>query len=53
MGEHRNDHQMATARELTDRPGIKVAWDTGDLASLLAAADMVPLDDTWVLHLSA
>jgi len=46
MGEHRNDHQMATARELTDRPGIKVAWDLCDLASILRAADMVPLDDS-------
>jgi len=29
LGEHRNDHQMATARRFGDRPGIVVA-ETGD-----------------------
>ena len=36
LGEHRNDHQMATARELEQRAGLSVAWRTEDLAGLLA-----------------
>jgi UDP-N-acetylglucosamine transferase subunit ALG13 len=35
LGEHRNDHQMATARRFEGRPGIHVAWDEGALAALL------------------
>jgi UDP-N-acetylglucosamine transferase subunit ALG13 len=35
LGEHRNDHQLATARELQDRRGIYVAWDENDLRRLL------------------
>jgi UDP-N-acetylglucosamine transferase subunit ALG13 len=31
LGEHRNDHQMATARSLADRPGILVAMDESEL----------------------
>ncbi|MEM7709807.1 MAG: glycosyltransferase [Pseudomonadota bacterium] len=40
LGEHRNDHQMATVRELGDRAGLYVAWEADDLAPLLAG---VPL----------
>ncbi len=35
LGEHRNDHQMATARRFKCRPGIHVAWDEDELVSLL------------------
>jgi UDP-N-acetylglucosamine transferase subunit ALG13 len=35
LGEHRNDHQMATAKWLENRPGITVAWETADVAPLL------------------
>lgn len=35
LNEHRNDHQMATARWLSGRPGIHVAWDETELPSLL------------------
>lgn len=35
LGEHRNDHQMATARWLSDRPGVTVCWEEMDLAKLL------------------
>lgn len=35
LGEHRNDHQMATARRFEGRPGIHVAWDEDELVSLL------------------
>lgn len=37
LGEHRNDHQLATAKWLGSRPGVKVAWEAGDLGPLLDA----------------
>ena len=45
LGEHRNDHQMATARELADRPGLYVAWHERDLASLLKGTRLIPMTD--------
>lgn len=35
LKETRNDHQLATARWLQSRPGIRVAWTETDLASVL------------------
>lgn len=35
LGEHRNDHQMATAKWLGGRPGVTVAWEVDDVARLL------------------
>lgn len=35
LGEHRNDHQMATARWLNDRPGVTVCWEETDIGTLL------------------
>lgn len=35
QGEHRNDHQLATARWLHGRPGVFVAWDETQVAGLL------------------
>lgn len=35
LGEHRNDHQMATARWLQNRPGVTVCWEEADLAKVL------------------
>lgn len=35
LGEHRNDHQLATAKWLGDRPGVTVAWEVEDVARLL------------------
>lgn len=35
LGEHRNDHQMATARQVEELPGIHVAWETDALPGLL------------------
>lgn len=37
LGEHRNDHQLATARWLADRPGVCVAWTEADVAERLDA----------------
>ena len=34
-GEHRNDHQHATAQRFSDRPGVTVAWDEKDLRNCL------------------
>lgn len=39
LGEHRNDHQLATARWLSTRPGVAVAWDEGELPGLLDQRD--------------
>lgn len=45
LGEHRNDHQLATARQMDGQPGIHVAWETGDLAALLADPALTPADE--------
>ena len=42
LGEHRNDHQVATARELQGRSGIVVAFDEAELAPAIAAALAMP-----------
>ena len=44
FGEHRNDHQLATCSQLSQRPGIHVAWDNHELASLIAIAGLVAPD---------
>jgi UDP-N-acetylglucosamine transferase subunit ALG13 len=36
LGEHRNDHQLASVRKLEGRPGILVAMDETDLAARTA-----------------
>jgi UDP-N-acetylglucosamine transferase subunit ALG13 len=35
LGEHRNDHQMATARWMEGRPGVVVAWDETTIGDAL------------------
>lgn len=35
LGEHRNDHQLATAARFAERPGVRVATDEYELASAL------------------
>lgn len=35
LNEHRNDHQIATARSLEGVKGVHVAWDEADLEALL------------------
>lgn len=40
-GEHRNDHQVATARALREIAGISVADDEGELRDLLDRLDSV------------
>lgn len=42
--EHRNDHQLATARQMETRQGVNVAWQTSDIERFLLADELVPLD---------
>jgi UDP-N-acetylglucosamine transferase subunit ALG13 len=35
LGEHRNEHQLATVKALQQRPGIYVAWTPEDVVHLL------------------
>ena len=51
LGEHRNDHQTATARRLAGRAGLRIVWDPADLPAALAyppppptAGDAAPLE---------
>lgn len=41
LGEHRNEHQLATVKWLSDRPGITVAWEAKDVGHLLDARDRI------------
>ena len=34
-GEHRNDHQFATAQRFSSRPGVTIAWDEAELSRCL------------------
>lgn len=43
LGEHRNDHQMATAKRFEGRAGVSVAWDEAGLAQLLDAREQLLL----------
>jgi UDP-N-acetylglucosamine transferase subunit ALG13 len=44
LGEHRNDHQLATVSQLKDRPGIYVASDENELRALLQSELTGPTD---------
>jgi UDP-N-acetylglucosamine transferase subunit ALG13 len=39
LAEHRNDHQLATARQLTEVIGLPVAWDEHELRDWLGRLD--------------
>lgn len=43
LGEHRNDHQLATAQQLASRGVATVAADERELAALLDRPEAVPL----------
>jgi UDP-N-acetylglucosamine transferase subunit ALG13 len=44
LGEHRNDHQLATARSLEAQPGIYVAESVDRLRSLLFSQHLQPCE---------
>lgn len=41
LGEHRTDHQAATAHRLKHLPGVRVAWQANELPALLARTPAV------------
>jgi len=43
LGEHRNDHQMATAIAMNEKGYAYVAYDKKQLSDLLLSKDLVPL----------
>lgn len=48
LGEHRNDHQLATARQVADLEGVHIAWEAEDLAPLLMQQDLTPASDAQI-----
>lgn len=42
LNEHRNDHQLATARALEGVEGVHIAWNEVELKALLSASDLEP-----------
>ena len=42
LGEHRNEHQLATAAWLEGKPGVFLARTEGELFALLAKRDALP-----------
>ncbi len=45
LGEHRNDHQLATARQVEALPGVSIAWDIEGLERLVSQPDLEPPSD--------
>lgn len=45
LGEHRNDHQMATARQMENRSGLYVCWDVDRLGEFISMTGLVGPDD--------
>jgi UDP-N-acetylglucosamine transferase subunit ALG13 len=41
LGEHRNDHQLATAKWLGNTPGVAVAWDEKEISNFLDRREML------------
>lgn len=41
-GEHRNDHQAATARFVATMPGVHIAWNEAELEALLGQTHLEP-----------
>ena len=45
LGEHRNDHQLATAAAFEGQAGLRVAWEVGEISSLLDQAIEPPVTE--------
>lgn len=52
LGEHRNDHQIATAKRFGEKQGIIVAWDEKDLILKLEQEGRVSSPTTIALEAS-
>jgi UDP-N-acetylglucosamine transferase subunit ALG13 len=50
LREHRNDHQMATVHQIMGITGLHVAWDIGDLETLLRKPDLEALHEDGGEH---
>ncbi|MEO0370918.1 MAG: glycosyltransferase [Pseudomonadota bacterium] len=46
LGEHRNDHQIATAREVEGTTGVRVAWQIEELPALVKDQSPLPAEPT-------
>lgn len=46
LGEHRNEHQLATARWLGKKPGVFVADEAADIARLLSSRNVLESGDS-------
>jgi UDP-N-acetylglucosamine transferase subunit ALG13 len=46
LGEHRNEHQMATVQQMRGRTGLYVAESPEELEELLLRRDLKPADNT-------
>lgn len=42
LGEHRNDHQLSTAKAVEHAEGIYIAWTEAELETLLTSGDLEP-----------
>lgn len=42
FGEHRNDHQLATAAALEGREGLYIAWTPEEISALIRRPDLAP-----------
>ena len=45
LGEHRNDHQIATARQVEKLTGVHVAWREDELSGLLNDTELEPANE--------
>lgn len=45
LNEHRNDHQVATAKRFCEKPGVTVAWQESEIAAALDRRDALPTGD--------
>lgn len=59
LGEHRNDHQVATARAVDGTRGVHIAWDEDAFERLLTTPELEPAEmdgspsrDRLIAHLA-
>ncbi len=53
LGEHRNEHQLATVQQLSNLPGLYVANDEAELEALLLAKTLAPANNEVARNRSA